>query len=44
MPDGRRRDAICYRNLCLERPVVRSGLLKDVKPARAASKPVGAEP
>ena len=42
MPDGRRRDAIYYSILRLEWPIVRSGLLKDVKLTRPASKLVGA--
>jgi RimJ/RimL family protein N-acetyltransferase len=41
MPDGRRRDAIYYSILRLEWPIVRSGLLKDVKLTRAASELVG---
>ncbi|ARS66250.1 N-acetyltransferase [Sinorhizobium meliloti] len=42
MPDGRRRDAIYYSILRLEWPIVRSGLLKEVKLTRAASEMVGA--
>lgn len=43
MPDGRRRDAIYFSILRQEWPIVRSGLLKDVKLTRAASELVGAE-
>ena len=42
MPDGRRRDAIYYSILRNEWPTVRSGLLKKVKIAGAASELSGA--
>lgn len=42
MPDGRRRDAIYYSVLRREWPIVRSGLLTDVKLTRAASELFGA--